>query len=146
MKFMVSASVLAALFATNGYADCAKGSQTLFFCNTAKGKQITVCDADKTINYSFGKAGKPELEIKAPRDTSSTFQWHGIGSSISYAVDIPNGNITYNVFWSTDKNDEQHGIEAGVNVFINKELKTTVHCISKGMVNNLEGINLKPSE
>lgn len=138
-------AVLTALFSTQVYAVC-EGSKTLFFCNTQKGKQITVCDSGKTIDYSFGKAGKPELSVKAPRDQASTFQWAGVGSSISYSVDIPNSKTVYNVYWSADRNDEKHGIDAGVNVFINKELKTTVKCSEKGLIQNIEGVDLKPSE
>jgi hypothetical protein len=119
----------------------------VFSCLTSKGKQIEVCDAGKTIDYSFGKPqGKPEIEVKVARDNASTFQWAGIGSSMSYAVDIPNGKTTYNVFWSADRLSEQHAIEAGVNVLINKELVTTVNCASENIINNIEGVDLKPTE
>ncbi|CAG1022898.1 hypothetical protein DOJK_01971 [Patescibacteria group bacterium] len=142
---LIISAALFSLFTSQAYAVC-ENSKTLFFCNTQKGKQIVVCDSEKTIDYSFGKMGKPELQVKAPRDTASTFQWAGIGSTISYSVDIPNGDATYNVFWSADKNTDEHAIEAGVNVFIKKELKTTVKCSNKGLVNNMEGVNLKASE
>ena len=146
MKIIVIVPVLAALFTANVYAEC-KNSKTVFSCTTTKGKQIEVCDADKTIDYSFGKAqGKPEISIQVPRDQASTFQWAGIGSSISYAVDIPNKNTTYNVFWNADKNSEDHPVEAGVNVLVNKELVATVNCSGKDIVNNIEGVNLKPTE
>jgi len=146
MKIIVMMSVVAALFATNVYASC-EGSKTVFSCLTSKGKQIEVCDAGKTIDYSFGKPlGKPEIEVKVARDNASTFQWAGMGSSISYAVDIPNGKTTYNVFWSSDRLSEQHAIEAGVNVLINKELVTTVNCAGENIINNIEGVDLKPTE
>ena len=146
MKIIVIVPVLVTLFAANVYAGC-EGGKTVFSCSTIKGKQIEVCDMEKTIDYSFGKPQeKSEIAIKIPREQASTFQWAGIGSSISYAVDIPNKNTTYNVFWSADRMSEEHGIEAGVNVLINKELVTTVKCADKNIVNNLEGVNLKPTE
>lgn len=146
MKISVVIPVLTVLFATNVYASC-ENSKTLFFCNTVKGKQIEVCDADNTINYSFGKARqKPEIAIKVPRDKVSTFQWAGIGRTESYAVDIPNGNVIYNVFWGADRLTEDHTIEAGVNVLVNNNLVTTVKCADKDMVSNMEGVNLKPTE
>jgi len=146
MKIIAIASVLAVLCASNVDASCV-GSKTLFFCNTVKGKQIEVCDAGDTIHYSFGKSGqKPEIAIKVPRDKASTYQWAGVGRSESYAVDIPNGKATYNVFWGVDRLTEEHAIEAGVNVLINNKLVTTVNCVEKGIINNIEGVNLKPTE
>lgn len=146
MKIIAIMPVLAALFATNVYASC-EGSKTVFSCLTSKGKQIEVCDAGKTVDYSFGKPkAKPEIEVKVARDKASTFQWAGMGSSMTYAVDIPNGKTTYNVFWSVDRLSDEHAIEAGVNVLINKELVTTVNCAGENVVNNIEGIDLKPTE
>jgi len=146
MKIIVIMPVVAALFASNVYASC-EGNKTLFSCLTSKGKQIEVCDAGKTIHYSFGKPqGKPEITVKVARDKASTFQWAGMGSSISYAVDIPNGKTTYNIFWSADRTSDEHAIEAGVNVLINNELVTTVNCAGENIVNNIEGIDLKPTE
>ncbi|OYV18842.1 MAG: hypothetical protein CG439_1123, partial [Methylococcaceae bacterium NSP1-2] len=52
----------------------------------------------------------------------------------------------YNVFWSADRFSDEHAIEAGVNVLINNELVTTVNCAGENIVNNLEGIDLKPTE
>jgi hypothetical protein len=146
MKIIVIVPVLAALFATNVYAKCESG-KTLFFCTTVKGKQIEVCDSEKTIDYSFGKPqGKPEIDIKVPRDQASTFQWAGVGSTESYALDIPNGKAIYNVFWGVDRLTDTHAIEAGVNVLIDKNLVTTVKCDGKDVVNNIEGVKLKATE
>lgn len=84
--------------------------------------------------------------VKASRDQASTYQWAGVGRSMSYAVDIPNGNTIYNVFWGVDRLTEEHAIEAGVNVFINKDLVATVNCSGKDVISNIEGVNLKPTE
>ena len=147
MKIIVIMPLVATfLFASNVYASC-EGSKTVFSCLTSKGKQIEVCDVGETIHYAFGKPkAKPEIEVKVARDKASTFQWAGIGSSMTYAVDIPNGKTTYNVFWSVDRLSDEHAIEAGVNVLINKELVTTVNCAGENIVNNIEGIALKPTE
>ncbi|MEI6707638.1 MAG: hypothetical protein WCK96_10945 [Methylococcales bacterium] len=145
MKIIVIFPIIAALFATNVYAKCE--GKTLFSCATTKGKQIEVCDSGKTIDYSFGKPqGKLEIAIKVPRDQVSTSQWAGVGRAESYAVDIPNDKATYNVFWSVDRLTDAHAIEAGVNVFIDKALVTTVNCSGKDVVSNLEGVKLKPTE
>ena len=146
MKIIVILPMIAAFFTTSVYAKC-EGGKTLFSCTTTKGKKIEVCDLEKTIAYSFGNAqGKAEIAIKAQRDQVSTSQWAGVGRAESYAVDIPNDKATYNVFWSVDRLTEDHAIEAGVNVFINKALVTTVNCSGKDVVSDLEGVKLKPTE
>jgi hypothetical protein len=66
---------------------------------------------------------------------------------MSYAVSIPNGNTIYNVFWGVDRLSDEHPIEAGVNVEINKKLEATVKCVGeKNIVQNIEGIELKREE
>lgn len=149
MKTVVLSIGVSCLLLSNlAVAACPSGSETLFFCHTKKAnKQIEVCDAGKTISYSFGKKGqKPELAISVPRSQASTFQWQGIGRYISYAVNIPNGDYNYNVFWGVDRLTDEHAVEAGVNVEKKGELLTTVYCQEKGLINNLEGVKLKAAE
>lgn len=146
MKIIVIMRVVTALFVSNVYANCGT-SKTLFSCTTTKGKQIEVCDAEKTIDYSFGKAQqKPEIAIKVPRDNASTFQWAGVGRTESYTIDIPNGKTVYNVFWGVDRLSDEHTVEAGVNVLIDENLVTTVNCAGNDIVSNIEGVKLKPTE
>ena len=65
---------------------------------------------------------------------------------MSYAVDIPNGKTSYSIFWGVDRMTEAHSIEAGVNVLNSGNLVATVNCVEKGIINNLEGVDLKPTE
>lgn len=133
----------AALFLPSVYAKCAAGSEALFSCTTARGKQIEVCDAGKTINYSFGSPqGKPDIALSVPRRQASTSQWAGVGRYLSYSVDIPNGATTYSVFHSMDRITEAHAMEAGVNVRTQGVQVATVKCVGKNMVTNLEGVDL----
>ncbi len=144
--------VLIAIFTVNlplssASAGCATDSKTVFSCQAAKGKIIQVCDAGKMIEYSFGKAKTPDIVVRVPRNEASTSQWNGIGRYLSYAIDVPNGNTVYNVFWGSDRVTEEHKIEAGVNVEINNQLAATVKCIDeKSIIQNIEGIDLKPTE
>jgi hypothetical protein len=129
-------------------ADCGTGAKTVFSCLTAAGKQVQVCDAGRTIDYSYGRPGqKPEIVVQAPRASASTYQWAGVGRSMTYRVDIPNGDTRYSVFWSADRLSEQHAIEAGVTVERNGEELATVRClVDKKLVQRIEGIDLKPSD
>lgn len=149
MKLLaLSVGAFTYFLASSVLAACPSSSDTLFFCKTQKQhKQIELCDTGKTINYSFGKKGqKPELAMAVPRAEASTFQWQGIGRWMSYSVNVPNNGYVYNVFWAVDRLDDKHTIEAGVNVEKNGNLLTTIYCQEKGLINNLEGVDLKAVE
>jgi hypothetical protein len=146
IKLLTLCFVSAMVFTPNAFAKCAAGTKTIFSCTTAKGKLIEVCDAGKTITYSFGNPQTtPEIALNVPRDKATTFQWAGIGRYLSYSVDIPNGATTYSVFISMDRLTEAHATEAGVNVFEEGKSLATVKCSGKKMVNNLEGVDLAPT-
>ena len=148
MKFNLPAlCVVACLAPAAAFAKCDKDVKTVFSCQTAKGKVIEVCDAGKTISYSFGlPTSKPEIVVTVPRAQASTSQWEGVGRYMSYSVNIPNGNGVYSVYWAADRMSDKHGIEAGVNVEINKKQVATVKCIGDNIVQNIEGIQLKRAE
>lgn len=142
MRKLVLIAVLL-LIASSAYAKCT--GKIIFACTTTNGKQLEVCDNENAIEYSFGKAGKPEKNIKIDRKLASTYQWNGMGRYMSYSVEIPTGDTVYSVFSSTDKNSG--GIERGVNVLVKNKQVTTVKCNEKKKItDNIEGINLKPAE
>ena len=127
-------------------AACPSAQATVFSCTTAKAKVIEVCDLGKNIGYSFGPAGKPELALQVPRAQASTRQWEGIGRTISYSVDVPNGKTVYSVFWAADRMSDDHEISAGVEVIINGKTAATVACDpKKKIVQGMEGVDLKPT-
>ena len=148
MKKLADILIATVIFPRYAAAKCDKDERTIFSCLTGKSKLIEVCDAGKTVSYSFGfPNSKPEIVVTVPRNKASTYQWEGIGRYISYSVNIPNGNTVYNVFWAVDKLSDEHAIEAGVNVEINKELVATVQCVGeKNIVQNIEGIELQRAE
>ena len=131
-------------------ANCAPNTKTVFSCLTGQGKRILVCDAGKTIDYSFGYLGqpgaKPEIVVRTPRAEASTYQWRGIGRALSYSVQVPNGNTLYRVYWSLDRLTENHPVDAGVEVEISQKHVATVKCVGeKHIVQNIDGIDLKPT-
>jgi hypothetical protein len=137
------------LFPTvHAFADCPAGQKTVFYCNTVNDKVIQLCDAGATIDYAFGRAGRaPELALRIPREQATTWQWPGIGRWMTYAVDVPNGDTRYSVFWGVDRLDEAHPVEAGVDVEIRGEHVATVKCSNDAaLVQQMEGIDLLPRE
>ncbi|CUA82007.1 hypothetical protein Ga0061063_0856 [Gulbenkiania indica] len=144
MKQWIIAALLLAPAVEAGAA-CGK-ARTVFACTTAQGKEVEVCDAGATLSYRFGRPGRPEMMLSVPRSAASTSQWPGIGRYISYSVDIPNGHTVYSVFWGADRNAEDHPVEAGVNVLVNGQSAAIVKCGGERIVQNIEGIDLKPTE
>lgn len=115
----------------------------IFSCMTNKGKTIEVCDNKTEIVYSFGKsATKPEITIVKKRNEVTTSQWNGMGSSMYYDVSIPNNTTIYKVYFSVDRMSDRHKIDAGVNVTLNDKSIANVMCQEKGLINNLEGVDL----
>lgn len=146
MELLVIAAITV-LSSASASAACAGGGKAVFSCLAAKGKVIEICDSGKTIDYSFGKPDAPEIVIRAPRSEASTSQWKGVGRYLSYSVEIPNGKTVYSVYWGADRLTDEHKVEAGVNVEVNKNRVATVKCVGeKYIVQNIEGIDLKPAE
>jgi hypothetical protein len=134
------------VLAGSAMAACPSEKKTVFSCTTAKAKLIEVCDLDKSIGYSFGPLGKPELSLQVPRAQASTRQWEGVGRTISYSVDVPNGKTTYSVYWAADRMSDAHEVNGGVEVIVNGKSLATVSCDpKKKIVQNMEGIALKPT-
>lgn len=133
-------------FSVGVWASCPAKTQTIFQCTTTNNKIIQVCDAGKTINYSFGKPSQtPELAVSVLRNKVKTYQWEGIGRYENYSVNIPNGNYFYRVFSSIDKINQS--ASAGVEISKNDDLIATVECApSKKIINNLIGVNLQPED
>ena len=117
---------------------------TLFSCSTRSGKVIELVDAGKTINYSYGKPGQPEIALRVPRASTSTEQWSGMGSSESYVVEVPNGDTIYSVYSTLDHGEGN--LHAGVIVTVNGKQVADVRCADTAkMVDNLMGVDLPAS-
>lgn len=146
VTLQTSAILVAAIAApVAASAECAHSAKEVFFCEASKGRVIQVCDAGKTIEYTFGKPKQPDIVLAAARDTVTTRQWSGMGP-MSYSVRVPNGDTSYTVFWSFDRNPD-HDPDAGVEVEIKGKVAATVQCLSKKQVRNgLEDIDLPPAE
>ena len=119
--------VLLSLFPAALFAACPASEKTIFHCTTKQQKQIQVCDANRHIEYKFGKNLKqPEMQLKVARQKATTEQWSGIGPTESYSVNIPNGNTIYSVFSMMDKNSFES--TSGVAIYQNGKHKGSVYC------------------
>jgi len=146
VKF-ISLFVSAVIFYSPVYsfAKCDAGDETIFSCLTSKSKLIEVCDAGKTISYSFGYPNaRPEIVVTVPRGRATTYQWDGVGRYTLYMVNIPNANTVYNVFFGYDKLLEPHKIQAGVNVKANNKIIATIKCVDESnIIQSIDGVELR---
>lgn len=103
--------------------------QVLFHCYTTTHKEVRVCDRGTTLEYLFRSPGlAPELLLPVPRKQAVVGSWSGIGRSMDTSLAFPNGDVTYTVFWSVDRLDEEHPVEAGVAVERNGKQIARVLC------------------
>ena len=78
---------------------------------------MTVCDAGETLQYRFGSPEETtELTLSVPQAKTSTRQWNGRESNMTYSVQFPNGNTVYEVFDSTDQMGGSHQSTSGIHV------------------------------
>jgi hypothetical protein len=152
MKHLVIPFSLAGIVAaTSAHGACDSKSKTLFSCATQKsGKRIEVCATANTIQYSFGKPNaKPELVLSVPKSQASTYQWEGVGRSMTYSVNIPNGDTEYRVYSGAEKATEETpdgAVYAGVHVVKNGTQIAEVPCAVSTVKSALEGLSLRRAE
>lgn len=124
------------------FAKCNNSEKAIFSCLTTKAKQIEVCDAGKTISYSFGYPNtKPEIVLNIPR--AKVFKEHFMGTGcISSSIEIPNGNTVYKVYAVETLRDEECP-EAGVEVIVKQKTLATVKCKNpENITNNIADAEL----
>ena len=126
---------------------CTSDESLIFSCTTKKMKVVEVCDAKKSIKYSFGKKGAtPELALAVPRNEVTTNQWDGMGSSMYYDVNIPNGNTIYTVYWEAVRDAEEGDVSAGIEVEVGSKNVASIECDMGTVKQNLEGVKLRQAE
>lgn len=124
------AALLLILLAAPAYAACP--GDTVFSCPIGK-KSLEICHAKGLLTYQFGRAGKPELIISEPLETVAYTPWLGIGRAIWDSVAFENEGVTYEVWSSFDKMDENAVLEGGINVMEGDQALATLTC-NKGSV------------
>lgn len=138
----VSLFIAILVFSSVGFAKCNGSEKAIFSCLTTKAKQIEVCDAGKTISYSFGYPNaKPEIVLSLPR--SRVLKEHLVGTDcIRSSIDLPNGNTIYNVYAVETLRDESCP-EAGVEVIVKQKTLATVKCKNPdNIINNISDTEL----
>lgn len=129
---------LAAPAASPVWATCQE--EEVFSCPIGK-KVVEVCAWRGELTYSFGRKGSPELILYEPLETVAYTPWPGIGRAIWDSVAFENEGVTYEVWSSFDRMDENAVLEGGVNVMQGDKTLATLAC-DKGSVDRaLDGIS-----
>lgn len=115
--------------------------KVIFHCRTENRKEVQVCDRGRTLEYTFGTPAEPELLLSVRREEARTFQWKGFGRWISYALSIPNGDVTYTVFSGLDRMTDEHESDTGVSVTKGDEQIARIKC-REPVLMLLEGIDV----
>jgi hypothetical protein len=124
------AALLLILLAAPANAAC-QGDEA-FSCPIGK-KTLDVCYWKGMLTYRFGREGKPDLTISEPLETVAYTPWPGIGRAIWDSVAFENEGVTYEVWSSFDRMDENAVLEGGVNVMRGDKMLATLTC-DKGSV------------
>jgi hypothetical protein len=127
---MRAALLLFVLVASPAWATCQE--EEIFSCPIGK-KVVEVCSWRGEVTYSFGRQGSPEIILYDPLETVDYTPWPGIGRAIWDMVAFQNEGVTYEVWSSFDRLDENAVMEGGVNVMKGDDLLATLTC-EKGKV------------
>lgn len=126
------AALLFILLAAPAHAICQE--EEVFSCPIGK-KVVEVCSFRGELTYSFGREGNPEIILYEPLETVAYTPWPGIGRAIWDSVAFQNEGVTYEVWSSFDKMDENAILEGGVNVMQGERLLASLTC-DKGSVDH----------
>ena len=132
------AALLLALLAAPASAAC-QGDKA-FSCTLGK-KTLQVCYWKGALIYSYGREGKPELTIAEPLETVAYTPWPGFSRSIWDSVAFHNDGVTYEVWTSFDRLDENAVLEGGVNVIKADKTLATLTCDKGSVAQGLDMIS-----
>ena len=138
MRAALILALLATPAASPGWAAC-QGDEA-FSCQIGK-KTLEVCYWKGMLTYSYGREGKPELTLTEPLETVAYTPWPGIGRAIWDTVTFHNAGVTYEVWTSFDKMDENAVLEGGVYVMEGETMLASPTCDRGSVAHGLDTIS-----
>lgn len=100
------------------------------------GKSLQICADAAALSYSFGPKDQPELTLTAAMADGPVEPWPGVGGSIWETARFVNGETTYEVWISEDRNSDDHPMDAGVNVMKGDETLAALSCDTGSLTGN----------
>lgn len=132
------AALILILLATPASAAC-RGEEA-FSCRIGK-KTLDICHWKGALIYRYGPEGQPELAIAEPLETVAYTPWPGFGRAIWDKVAFQNDGVTYEVWTSFDKMDENAVLEGGVNVMQGDTSLASLTCDKGSVAHGLDVIS-----
>lgn len=124
-------------------AQAACPTTEIFSCQV-KSKTVEVCLGAGTVTYTYGRPGKPELDLSATVQQAEYTPWAGVGRSIYEEVTFRNGPYAYLVWAALDRHvlDEKNPekISGGVLVFKNEAEIASLSCKPFTIRNNIDAL------
>lgn len=121
---------------------CPESQKMVFSCLTPEKRPILVCDSGSEIQLSIGNTdGTNHVVVTSPRDLVTTTQWSGFGSSHTYSIDVPSGQLTYNVAQFIEEIQEEI-VPAGEVTITDGPETISYKCDGDTVKGNIEGIDL----
>jgi len=94
----------------------AYGCGTQLFSCEIGAKKLSLCLSDRTVIYSFGPEGAPELVLERDLLTVEYVPWAGVGRTLYESVQLENAGIAYDVWHGLDRLEENAALDGGVSV------------------------------
>lgn len=116
-------------FAESAYECPASHWIELFQCTFAKGtKIVTVCGAQGQARYRFGRKNKvPDLTLQ--RNLKDIYvPWMGTGRFMSENITFVNRDVSYRVYSSLDRLNEDLELQAGIDVIVSDQIIASLTC------------------
>jgi hypothetical protein len=133
------ALLLTLFLPTAAMAECINDTE-VFSCQIGE-KTLLVCHWKGALIYSFGPANAPDLTIAEPLETVAYTPWPGFSRSIWSAVRFENKGISYEVWSSFDRMDENAVQEGGVTVLEGDVTLASLTCNRGSVSRDLEVIS-----
>lgn len=139
-RFLLSLALPLAAVSSFAHSSCAP----VFSCTTAKGKQVSVCDAGSDLEYAFGPEGKaPEMLLRLPRSQIVAEHDDGIGRFRHFSVGFAQGDTTYQVYIGFDVLEPDALPLGGVTVVRGTQTLVDMPCSNKKpLVSKLDALDL----
>lgn len=119
------------VFAAPAFAICAGNQTAIYRCDVgSKSVELCLTPNERRVTYRFGPVDAPEIELTRDFDEITMQPWSGVGRGIWDQVAIPNGDFSYDLYWSADKIDRT--VYGGVEVRRNANTVASLSCDAGG--------------
>ena len=114
----------------------------VFFCKMEKsGKAVSVCETGSQLTYEYGPlAGEAELVLSVDRSSAIVTPWNGMGSTYWSTLEIPNGDWSYMLSVSYDRENSDDKGQGSLTVLRDGTERKRFGCIPETVAERIESL------